>query len=210
MLGYFLYGGEQPSRKTGGKDVMSKHFITIEAGCHSVFGSCGWSYTADTNAVYFGSINHEYYFIANGNYVGKEVVVDLCGQFSQFLGEVKAPKNPIRRELWNRGFYRCHMVSDDSRFNGRDWDGYIAEVCGCGITASYGRNSYGQFVLDIDIQKKAVRSADGEIMIATACGRIYGSNEIINLAYVSPKATEYHLRVFKNNMGCNKEVTCRK
>jgi hypothetical protein len=114
---------------------MAKHFIQVEEGSHWIYGSCGWSYVADENAIYIGSVNHEYYLYQKGNFIGKEVVVDLEGYYSKFLGEKKIPKNPVFKVLHEHGYFKCHKTYEVPGFFGyfdpdeETWNHYVIRCC---------------------------------------------------------------------------------
>lgn len=171
---------------------MSRHLVIIEAGNHSISGSWGWSYVADKKAVYFGSLNHNYYFIANGNFIGKEVIVDLKGYASKFVGIVKPPKNPIYNYLWNKGFYKCHMIQPNSQ----SWDWNVKDQISGDFVLE---DCYqGHYTLDSDIVERYVVDSNDIVMIAYATGRIYSRNDVLNIAMVSPAATIRHLDAIKS------------
>lgn len=167
---------------------MGKHIINIVNGKHLVAGSYGWSYVADESTVYFGSTNHENYFVANGNFIGKDIVVDLCGKDSHFCGEMKAPKNELKHVLWENGFYNVHRVSYGKEFYGQfdpdveSWNRYVNRTAGHD---------------DNDMPAHSVRrwelvDTDGNLLVAAASGIVDWEDKCYCAYWLSPLANRKH------------------
>lgn len=167
---------------------MGKHIINIINGKHAVVGSYGWSYTADENAVYFGSTNHQHYFIANGNFIGKEVVVNLCGEDSSFCGEMKAPKNELKRVLWENGYYNCHKVETGKTFYGQfdpdteSWNRYVNR------TAGHDDNDMPAH----SVRRWELRDTNGQLLVAAAAGIVDWRDKCYCAFWLSPLANKKH------------------
>lgn len=182
---------------------MAKHIVRIVIGKHSVFGSCGWSYVADETAVYFGSVNHGHYIIAEGNFIGKDVVVELAGKESRFCGEMKAPKNALRRVFWQHGFYSSNRVPFGKEFVGQfnpaeeSWNHYV------------NRTAAGD---DNDMPAHSVRryelvDTDGNLLAAAASGMVDWRDRYYCAYWLSPLATKTHVTALEellNGQGIDK------
>jgi hypothetical protein len=80
-------------------------FVVRKTNDSQVGNSMCWRY-ACAEWLEIWHIEHpEWTFQVEGNWEGKFVGFDACGDMSKFLGELKPPKNPARAAFWNEGIY---------------------------------------------------------------------------------------------------------
>ena len=159
--------------------------------------SAGWFYSADETQLVFGS----HYpgvldIVCPGNWIGKQVSFLAAGQNSKFCGEVVIPRDPRKEILWKHGFRKKAFVHKEDIDNAGGWDNLIEVICGKMEGSQYGYNEEGVFVNDANM-KRALVTSGNEIMVATACGREYNNNRVHMVAYLNPKATMDHIKLWE-------------
>ena len=157
---------------------------TIEEEPKGVGHAMGWWYRADHEKLVFehASGNGPDDITVEGDFIGKQVMFLADGYNSKFMGEVKAPADPIFRALWEKGFARKSRVFYDEIQRAGSWEQLVDHRCFEEYSSpDHFRDGITSILVD--------RKSDGSIMIATADGRL-PNGKYIKLSYINKYATE--------------------
>jgi len=96
--------------------MANQKFVVKYGEIDRVGNSVNWTYHATEEGIFFTNGAKEQDVYVPGNWIGKHVIFSCDGPRSKFLGEIKKPKDPARRILWEKeGVYR-HMITYDYPF----------------------------------------------------------------------------------------------
>lgn len=192
---YYIHGVHLAYMAERRYSMAQQRFVVTE-GDHKVGNSVAWRYTATGEGItFYNQSIPEHVVKVDGNFINKDVAFVCRGELSTFLGEVVQPKDPRAQIMWYYGFTKATRVRPHEVvvLCKNDWDMVVDRHCGYDPESNYGCNDKGDFILSHDIISTVVKTESGKILVATAFGRIYGSNEYIRISYLDKSATKEHV-----------------